>query len=222
MRATVNDGKKRQGKLLLNIVKDKAEVMASTSFDDLHKHGYRPYMRWGSLKETLTAACILESGILERARRTGKLHVWDPFCGSGTILIELMQMVLGRPCRTLTEDMPFENWPIHSAKAYEEFKREIEEFKKVDEKDKVDIWLIGSDISLKAIETAEKNIDHANLDQFYHNEQFKQNIAHPRLNNPIVYQAHWPANRLQLGEEVSSHDGREEGEVSADSSGINN
>ena len=103
VKAEVLGSKKRQGRLLLNIVKDKAEVLVSTSYQDLHKHGYRPYMRWGSLKETLTAACILESGILERARRSGKLYVWDPFCGSGTFLIELIQMALGRPCRTLHE-----------------------------------------------------------------------------------------------------------------------
>lgn len=112
-KAQIMNSKKSQGKLLLNIVKDQAEVLVSTSHGDLHKHGYRPYMRWGSLKETLTAACILESGILERARRSGKLHVWDPFCGSGTFLIELLQMALGRPCRTLDEEMPFQNWPIH-------------------------------------------------------------------------------------------------------------
>lgn len=105
--------------MTLGIVKDRAEVFVSTSFSDLHKHGYKPYMRWGVLKETLAAACILESGILQRARHTGKLHVWDPFCGSGTFLIETLQMALEMPCRTLEEDMPFERWPIHQAKMYE-------------------------------------------------------------------------------------------------------
>lgn len=85
-------------------------------------------MRWGVLKETLTAACILESGILEKARKTGKLHVWDPFCGSGSFVIELLQMVLERPCRSLDEEMAFENWPIHDAILYENFKKELELF----------------------------------------------------------------------------------------------
>lgn len=182
---------------------DKAEVLASTSYSDLHKHGYRPYMRWGTLKETLTAACILESGILERAKKTGKLHVWDPFCGSGTFLIELLQMALGRPCRTLDEEMPFEHWPIHDAKAYERFKIEVDEFQSVNARDQIDVWIIGSDISLKAIETAEKNIEHANLDEFFYKDQF-QKSSHPRLANPIVYQAHWPAERLQITSESTS------------------
>jgi 23S rRNA G2445 N2-methylase RlmL len=64
-------------------------------------------MRWGVMKETLTAACILESGILEKAKRTGKLHVWDPFCGSGSFLIEMLMMLMDQPCRSMTEKMPF-------------------------------------------------------------------------------------------------------------------
>lgn len=92
---------------MVNIVKDKGEVLLSTSYEDLHKHGYKPFMRWGVLKETLTAACLLESGILERANRTGKLHLWDPFCGSGSFLIESLMMLLNRPCRSLDEPMPF-------------------------------------------------------------------------------------------------------------------
>jgi 23S rRNA G2445 N2-methylase RlmL len=51
-------------------------------------------MRWGILKETLTAACILESGILDMAMHTGKLYMWDPFCGSGSFLIETLMMAL--------------------------------------------------------------------------------------------------------------------------------
>ena len=78
-------------------------------------------MRWGVLKETLTAASILESGILERARKTGKLHVWDPFCGSGSFLIEALMMALERPCRNLSEEFPFQNWPIHEHKIFDEF-----------------------------------------------------------------------------------------------------
>jgi 23S rRNA G2445 N2-methylase RlmL len=107
LQAQTKTSKHRQGKVLLNVVKDQGEVLISTSYEDLHKHGYKPFMRWGVLKETLTAACILESGILERARRTGKLHVWDPFCGSGSFLIEMLMMMMEQPCRSLTEAMPF-------------------------------------------------------------------------------------------------------------------
>jgi len=75
-------------------VKDRAELLIGVSNEPLSKHGNRPYMRWGLLKETLAAAIILESGILSRAKRTGKMYLWDPFCGSGSFLIESIMMML--------------------------------------------------------------------------------------------------------------------------------
>ena len=51
-------------------------------------------MRWGVLNETLAAACILESGLLERAKKTGKLYLWDPFCGTGSFLLEALMSSL--------------------------------------------------------------------------------------------------------------------------------
>ena len=106
--------------------KDKAEVLLSTSHDGLHKHGYRPYVRWGVLNETLAAACILESGVLDRAKHTGKLYLWDPFCGSGSFLIEALMYALEQPVRSLNSEYPFEHWPIHLRDQYEAFKEEIE------------------------------------------------------------------------------------------------
>lgn len=79
---------------MINIVKDKAEILLDTTYEELHKHGAKPYMRWGVLKETITAACILESGLLEKAQKTGKMYLWDPFCGSGSFLIESIFMLL--------------------------------------------------------------------------------------------------------------------------------
>lgn len=76
--------------VMVNVHKDNAEVLMSTSYDDLNKHGLRPYVRWGVLNETLAAACILESGVLHRARHSGKLYLWDPFCGSGSFLLETL------------------------------------------------------------------------------------------------------------------------------------
>jgi len=42
---------------------------------------------------------MLILGIIQKANKTGKLYIWDPFCGSGTFLIELLQMFRGDPLR---------------------------------------------------------------------------------------------------------------------------
>lgn len=88
-------------KVTLVLNKNKGEILLSTSHDSLYKHGYRPYVRWGVLNETLAAACILESGVLDRAKHTGKLYLWDPFCGSGSFLIEALMYSLEQPVREL-------------------------------------------------------------------------------------------------------------------------
>ena len=48
---------------------------------------------------------------------------------------------------------------------YEKFVRELEDFETARAKgDKIDVWLIGSDISQNAIETSEKNINFAGFE----------------------------------------------------------
>ena len=141
--------------------KDYAEILLSTSYDSLYKHGYRPYVRWGVLNETLAAACILESGILDRAKHTGKLYLWDPFCGSGSFLVETLMYALEQPVRQLAPTYPFEHWPIHDTDKFEQFRSEVEDLRKV--KSDLDIQIIGSDVSLRAVETACKNMNFAQI-----------------------------------------------------------
>lgn len=64
------------------IMKDRASIMIDTSGIGLHKRGYRANSTEAPIKETLAAAMVY----LSRVRRDAVLV--DPFCGSGTILIE--------------------------------------------------------------------------------------------------------------------------------------
>lgn len=64
------------------IMKDHVSVMLDTSGAGLHKRGYRANSTEAPIKETLAAAMAY----LSRVRRDG--IVIDPFCGSGTILVE--------------------------------------------------------------------------------------------------------------------------------------
>jgi putative N6-adenine-specific DNA methylase len=64
------------------IFKDTATLMIDTSGVALHKRGYRPASGEAPLRETLGAA------IATIARPKEDVLFWDPFCGSGTIVIE--------------------------------------------------------------------------------------------------------------------------------------
>lgn len=64
------------------ILKDEVTVMIDTSGEGLHKRGYRRNSNDAPIKETLAA------GMCDLARIYPDTHIYDPFCGSGTILIE--------------------------------------------------------------------------------------------------------------------------------------
>ena len=64
------------------ILKDRVQLMMDTSGEGLHKRGYRKYSGGAPIKETLAA------GIVDLSRIREGDYVFDPCCGSGTLLIE--------------------------------------------------------------------------------------------------------------------------------------
>lgn len=72
------------------IFKDIAYLMIDTSGVALHKRGYRPASGIAPIRETLAAAIALT------ARPREDTLFWDPFCGSGTLVIEAAMIATGR------------------------------------------------------------------------------------------------------------------------------
>lgn len=73
-------------KIRFSILKNRVTVMIDTSGEGLHKRGYRRKSNMAPLKETLAAA------MCDTARIYPDTKLFDPFCGSGTILIEAAMM----------------------------------------------------------------------------------------------------------------------------------
>ncbi len=69
-----------------SLLRDKVTIGIDTSGDGLHKRGYRRNANDAPLKETLAAA------MCDLARIYPDTKLFDPFCGSGTILIEAALM----------------------------------------------------------------------------------------------------------------------------------
>ena len=76
--------------LRFSIMKDLCEVFLDTSGVSLHKRGYRAVGNEAPLHETMAAAMVYLS------RYRGRDFFWDPFCGSGTIVIEAALAALNR------------------------------------------------------------------------------------------------------------------------------
>jgi putative N6-adenine-specific DNA methylase len=77
--------------LQFSILNDEVSVMLDTSGAGLHKRGYRLKSNAAPIKETLAA------GILDLARIRQDTVFYDPFCGSGTFLIEAATKALNIP-----------------------------------------------------------------------------------------------------------------------------
>lgn len=93
------------------IMKDQVSVLLDTSGAGLHKRGYRANATEAPIKETLAAAMAYLSHI----RWDGMLY--DPFCGSGTILIESALLALNI-APGLRRRFAAEKWPQISEDAW--------------------------------------------------------------------------------------------------------
>lgn len=74
-----------------SILKDEVSIMIDTSGVGLHKRGYRVNANDAPIKETLAA------GIVDIAFVKQDSVVYDPFCGSGTMIIEAATKALNIP-----------------------------------------------------------------------------------------------------------------------------
>lgn len=77
--------------LQFSIMKDNVTIVLDTSGEGLHKRGYRRQSTLAPIKETLAA------GIIDIARVRDKDFICDPFCGSGTMIIESAIKALNIP-----------------------------------------------------------------------------------------------------------------------------
>ena len=139
----------------VSLLKDRAALTIDTSGPGLHKRGYRSRGGPAPLKETLAAALVQLSHW--RPQRL----LLDPFCGSGTILIEAA-MIGDNIAPGLTRSFAAENWPQLSA-LWREARREASAA--IEDNP---LKLQGSDIDDGAVALARANADNAGVGDKIH------------------------------------------------------
>lgn len=140
-------------KIQVAILKDIVTITLDTSGEGLHKRGYREKAVAAPIKETLAAALISLS-----FWKKDKMLI-DPFCGSGTILIEAA-MIGKNIAPGLYRNFDSEKWPIIPQKFWKEAK--VDALKQIDQD--LELNLRGYDIDGKAIEIAKLNAENAGVD----------------------------------------------------------
>lgn len=125
----------------------------------LHQRGYRTALGEAPLRETLAAACVLASPLLRRltvaAHMGEELVFWDPFCGSGTLLLEALGVALGQPPGNRTKKYPFASFPCHNKRKHRECVQSLEP---TPHPSLSRLKLLGSDRSVEQLELAQRNL----------------------------------------------------------------
>ncbi|WP_211654322.1 THUMP domain-containing class I SAM-dependent RNA methyltransferase [Planococcus alpniumensis] len=134
-------------KIEVSILKDKVQLSIDTSGAGLHKRGYRVGQGEAPLKETLAAALI------KLSRWSPDRPFVDPFCGSGTIVIEAA-MIGQNIAPGYNREFDSEQWPWIGSKIWDEVRAEAEEQANYDQP----LNILGTDIDHRMIQIAEENV----------------------------------------------------------------
>ena len=136
------------------------KIYLDLSGRSLHERGYRTQTLDAPIKENLAAGLLLLSGWAQKAKE--KTTFLDPFCGSGTLLIEAAMIATNTPPSLFRTEFGFSAWKDHVPSIFEKVRNNL--ISKIDKNpDKLPIML-GSDQSPEAIKVTQQNLKNCNLD----------------------------------------------------------
>lgn len=175
-----------------SINKDIATIMLDTSGMALHKRGYRKVANLAPIRETLAA------GILDIARIYPDTQLYDPFCGSGTFLIEaaykaknIAPGIYRRFAAEKWDILPSQIWQTSREEAIEKIRKDIE------------FTAFGSDISQDSLEIAEANARRAGISGLIRLEKADvKNFTIPDRKSLVVTNPPY-GERLMNGEDLT-------------------
>ena len=132
----------------LHLHKNRATLSIDASGGPLHKRGYREESVSAPMQETVAAS------IISLSKWDGKVPLYDPMCGSGTLLIEALMMVCRIPAQVFRDSFGFERLPDFDAGLWEQVKKESQDnFKELKKG-----MIAGSDVSEHSINAVKTNI----------------------------------------------------------------
>jgi len=134
--------------LNLYIRDDEAVISLDTSGGSLHRRRYRKDSIEAPMQETVAAA------IVRYTQWDGAVPLYDPMCGSGTILCEALMHYCNVPSAVFRERFGFEFLPDYDSALWTKTKKEADgQIRELPEG-----LIAGSDISSEAVEIARANI----------------------------------------------------------------
>ncbi|MCF2858608.1 bifunctional 23S rRNA (guanine(2069)-N(7))-methyltransferase RlmK/23S rRNA (guanine(2445)-N(2))-methyltransferase RlmL [Pseudoalteromonas sp. SMS1] len=140
-------------RIIAKLNKQKLALYLDYSGPRLSDRGYRVKQGKAPIREHLAAALVRRSGWLDDTSKP----LFDPCCGSGTLLIEAASMALKLPTN-LHKAFAFKRLPSFREAKFKEIQQALKA-----EKIEQNLWLIGHDIDGKIVETAQSNANRAGI-----------------------------------------------------------
>jgi len=172
----------------LHIEKNKAHISIDTSGGPLHKRGYRMQSVPAPMQETLAAAIIRLSGW------KGDEPLWDPMCGSGTLLCEALMHYCRIPAANERINFGFQYLPDYDPEKWGKIEKDSVRLSR----DLPADLIFGSDKDSLSVTASRKN-----LNTFTEGRNVKINEMdfrdHPGIRNSVIVCN--PPYGIRLGEE---------------------
>jgi putative N6-adenine-specific DNA methylase len=134
--------------LNLHIRNDKAVISLDTSGGALHRRGYREETVAAPMQETVAAA------IIRFSQWDGSVPLYDPLCGSGTLLCEALMAYSHIPAGVFRNRFGFESLPDFDSAVWKQVKKEADgHIRELPQG-----LVAGSDVSAEAVSAARTNL----------------------------------------------------------------
>jgi len=159
----------------VHITGTRCTLLLDSSGDSLHKRGYRRIQGEAPISEVLAAGMIMLTGW------DTKLPLYDPMCGSGTILTEAAMIAGNIPAGYFRNDFGFKRWRDFDPDLWDGIKADAEH---QIIKDKPII--IGSDVNQRTLKSTIENIAAAGLEKEIQVKQVAFEDSSPPVERPGV------------------------------------
>lgn len=136
----------------VHLFRDRCTLLVDTSGESLHKRGWRRFQGRAPLAETFAAALVLASNWDRRA------PLVDPFCGSGTVLVEAALIARHMAPGLFREKFGCERWPGAELRKATQLR---EQARAAAKPSKARLW--GRDLDRAMLAGAKENLEAAGL-----------------------------------------------------------
>jgi putative N6-adenine-specific DNA methylase len=145
-----------------------------SSGESLHRRGWREEQTEAPLNEVLAAGLLLLAGW------DGQSDLYDPMCGSGTLLVEAAMIATNTPPGIYRTEFAFEKWNDFDSDLWQELYNDDSHEKAFDFK------IYGSDVSKIALNKAIANIKSSGLSKYIETENIQIQQFEPKGSSGFI------------------------------------